>query len=866
KNISTNKGLESLSCTREGLTEEDARKRLEIFGFMWNPFSWVLGAAAIMAITLSNGGNWQVFLGIITLLVFNSVISLIEDSKAGKAAADLKSRIAPKAMVLRDGWWNKEDAAVLVPGDIIRIKPGDIIPANVRLLKGDSVMIDMFDMSFPRDAYTEDFVSSGSTCTKGEIDAVVIATGGRTEFGEHTHPVDTTDQIGQYQKIFTAIQQFCICAVAVAMLIEIVLMYQIQQRAYGTLIDNLLVLLIGGIPIALPTVLSVIMLTGSHCLSRRFMFQRLGHLFQGAITKRMTVIEELAGMNVLFSDKTGTLTLNKPSVDKDLIEVLVEGESPSTVILMAAQASRIENQDAIDTALVESLGDVKKARAGIQEVHFLPFNPTAKRTALTYIDIEGKMHRVSKGAPEQILDLAHNKSSIERRVQAAVDKYAEKGLRALSVAYQEVPEGIKESLGGPWQFMGLLPLFDPPRHDSAETIKRALNLGVNIKMITGDPLALAKGTGRLLGMGTKNMHTLSSILGENTLHLLMARLREEADGFAEVSPVLEDKYKLVKCFQARKHICGITGDGVKDVCALNQADIGIAVADSTDAARRASDLVLTEPGLSVIINAVLTSRAIFHSMKSCMIYAVSVTIQTVLGFMLLAVIWRFDFSPFMVLVIAILNNGTIMTMARDNVKPSPLPDSWKLREILAMGIVLGSYLAAMTITFFWAAFKTEFFPTLFKVSSLQGTSQDNVGKVASAIYLQMSTISQALVFVTRSHRLSFVEPPGILLAAAFIVTQLIATLIAVYANWSFVEIQGIGWGWAGIIWLYNIVIYIHLDTIKIIARYALTALARQLEWVDSQMALYGSEDWRLKMSLHGHNVEFLQISYSYIGD
>ncbi|PON86069.1 P-type ATPase [Trema orientale] len=537
-----------------------------------------------------------------------------------------------------------------------------------------------------------------------------------------------------------------------------------------------------------------------------------------------------------------------------------------------------------------------QARAGIQEVHFLPFNPTDKRTALTYIDRDGKMHRVSKGAPEQILHLAHNKSEIERRAHSVIDKFAERGLRSLAVAYQEVPEGRKESPGGPWQFIGLMPLFDPPRHDSAETIRRALNLGVNVKMITGDQLAIGKETGRRLGMGT-NMYPSSALLGqdkdESIAALPVDELIEKADGFAGVFP--EHKYEIVKRLQARKHICGMTGDGVNDAPALKKADIGIAVADATDAARSASDIVLTEPGLSVIISAVLTSRAIFQRMKNYTIYAVSITIRIVLGFMLLALIWKFDFPPFMVLIIAILNDGTIMTISKDRVKPSPLPDSWKLAEIFTTGVVLGSYMAMMTVIFFWAAYKTNFFPRVFGVSTLEKTAHDDFRKLASAIYLQVSTISQALIFVTRSRSWSYVERPGFLLVAAFVVAQLlvqgkltfellceqIATLIAVYANWSFAAIEGIGWGWAGVIWLYNIIFYIPLDLIKFFIRYVLSGRAwdlvieqriaftrqkdfgkeqRELQWAHAQRTLHGLQPPDTKFTERTHVSELNQMA------
>ncbi|KAG6506847.1 hypothetical protein ZIOFF_032179 [Zingiber officinale] len=843
--------FQQLKCTKEGLSSAEGENRLQIFGpnkleekkeskflkflgFMWNPLSWVMEMAAIMAIVLANGGghppDWQDFVGIIVLLVINSTISFIEENNAGNAAAALMAGLAPKTKVLRDGRWNEQDAAILVPGDIISIKLGDIVPADARLLEGDPLKIDQSALtgeSLPVTKNPGDEVFSGSTCKQGEIEAVVIATGVHTFFGKAAHLVDSTNQVGHFQKVLTAIGNFCICSIAIGMAVEIIVMYPIQHRRYRNGIDNLLVLLIGGIPIAMPTVLSVTMAIGSHKLSE-----------QGAITKRMTAIEEMAGMDVLCSDKTGTLTLNKLSVDKNLIEVFAKGVDKEHVVLLAARASRTENQDAIDAAMVGMLADPKEARAGIREVHFLPFNPVDKRTALTYIDSNGSWHRVSKGAPEQMLSLCNCKEDVRHKVHSVIDKYAERGLRSLAVARQEVPQKSKESPGSPWQFVGLLPLFDPPRHDS-------------------DQLAIAKETGRRLGMGT-NMYPSSSLLGQHKDASMAAlpvdELIEKADGFAGVFP--EHKYEIVKKLQERKHICGMTGDGVNDAPALKKADIGIAVADATDAARGASDIVLTEPGLSVIISAVLTSRAIFQRMKNYTIYAVSITIRIVLGFMLIALIWKFDFSPFMVLIIAILNDGTIMTISKDRVKPSPLPDSWKLKEIFATGIVFGSYMALMTVIFFWAMRETDFFSDKFGVRSLRNSEDE----MMSALYLQVSIISQALIFVTRSRSWFFVERPGLLLVGAFLVAQLVATLLAVYADWGFARIKGIGWGWAGVIWLYSIVTFFPLDWFKFAIRYILTGKAwdnllqnktafttkkdygkeeREAQWATAQRTLHG---------------------------
>ncbi|XP_073149160.1 ATPase 10, plasma membrane-type isoform X2 [Henckelia pumila] len=765
--------FEHLETSESGLSTEDAEARLLMFGlnlleekpenkflkflsFMWNPLSWVMEAAAVMAIALANGGSqgpdWEDFAGIVCLLLINSTISFIEENNAGNAAAALMARLAPMTKVLRDGKWQEQDASILVPGDIISIKLGDITPADARLLEGDPLKIDQSALtgeSLPVTKKTGDLVFSGSTCKLGEIEAVVIATGVHTFFGKAAQLVESTEVTGHLQKVLKSIGNFCICSIAVGMIFESIVMIFVQKRSYRTAVNNLLVLLIGGIPIAMPTVLSVTLAIGSHRLSQ-----------QGAITKRITAIEEMAGMDVLCSDKTGTLTLNCLTIDSNLIEVFDRYMDKDSIVLLAARASRLENQDAIDTAIINMLGDPKEARSNITEVHFLPFNPVDKRTAITYIDSDGKWYRASKGAPEQILNLCKDKKYIAEKVHTLVDKFAEWGLRSLAVAFQEVPEKSKESSGGAWRFCGLLPLFDPPRHDSAETIRRALNLGVSVKMITGDQLAIAKETGRRLGMGT-NMYPSTSLLGHDKDEheaLPVDELIEKADGFAGVFP--EHKYEIVKILQQKKHVCGMTGDGVNDAPALKKADIGIAVSAATDAARSAADMVLTEPGLSVIISAVLTSRAIFQRMKNYTIYAVSITIRIVIH---------------------------------------------------------------------------------FHTKSLSQSTEE----MSSAVYLQVSILSQALIFVTRSRRSwSFSERPGTLLICAFIVAQLVATLIAVYAHISFAPVKGIGWRWAGVIWLYSLVFYVPLDVIKFTISYALSGEAWNL--VFERKTAFTSKDYGKK--------------------
>ncbi|XXG75237.1 hypothetical protein AAC387_Pa07g3789 [Persea americana] len=741
--------LKELKCTAEGLTSEEGANRLRIFGpnkleekkkskilkflgYMWNPLSCVMIFAAIIAIGMNGGGktpDWEVFMGIIMLLVINATISFIEENNAQNAATTLMDRFSPKTKVLRDGRWSEQEAAILVPGDIISIKSGDVVPADARILKGDQLKVDQSALvggSFLTTVNIGDGVLSGSICEQGEMEAVVLFTGINTFFGQVAHLADSTNQVGHLEKVLTAIRHFCTCSIMIAIIIDIIVMCQIQNRDYKDGINNLLVLMIGGIPIAMPTVLSVTMAIGSHRLFK-----------QGAITKRMTAIVEMAGMDTLCCDKTGTLTLNKLSVDRNLIEVFAKGVDKEHVILVAARASKTENQDAIDTAVVGMLADPMEARAGISEVHFLPFNHVDKLTALTYIDSNGNWHRASKGAPVQILNLCNCKEDVRKKVRTVVDKFAERGLRSLAVAMQEVPERTKESAGTPWQFVGLLPLFDPPRHDSADTIRRALNLGVSVKMITSDSLAIAKETGRRLGMGT-NMYPTCSRLNRDVdvpvVYIPFINLVEKADGFSAASAAetirralnLGVNLKMITggLLRIAKETTGRrlgVGTNMYPTCArlyegngapgvyfpsidlIEKADGFSAVfpdqkyeivrrlreiAGASDAARNASDIILTEPGLSIIISAVMTSRTIFQRMKNYTIYSVSITIRTILGLLLISLIWKFDFSPFMVLIIAILNDGTIMTIPRDQVKPSPMPESWNLREIFVTAVVL----------------------------------------------------------------------------------------------------------------------------------------------------------------------------------
>ncbi|KAG0163039.1 plasma membrane H+-ATPase [Apophysomyces sp. BC1034] len=817
-----------LQTTTDGLTSQEAAARVEKFGrnrlehkevnpilqflgFMWNPLSWVMEAAAIVAIAVSNGEgrppDWPDFIGIVLLLLANSVIGFLEERQAGNAVKALMESLAPECKVKRDGTWATMEAAELVPGDVISIKLGDVIPADGRLINAHGqVSIDQAALtgeSLPVGKDAGDEIFSGSTVKQGEAEAVVIGTGLNTFFGRAAKLVgEAGDDMGHLQQVLAKIGNFCLVSIGIFVVLEILVMYAAFRYRYRRGIDNLLVLLIGGIPIAMPTVLSVTLAIGAKQLAEH-----------KAIVTRITAIEEMAAVTILCSDKTGTLTLNKLIVDKPTIKMYADVDADG-IILLSSYASRTENQDAIDFCITNSLPDPNLAREGIEEMHFMPFNPTIKRTEITYRrKSDGAVLRATKGMSHFILDLC-TRDKTEEQIQALnddVDEFASRGLRSLAVAVDEVPSGEAEGEGLGFRLVGLLPIYDPPRSDTKETIDRAIALGVQVKMITGDQLAIAKETGRRLGMGDTMF--LSKTLKEGpppgSGYANLDELVLGADGFAGVYP--EHKYEIVERLQNLGHMVAMTGDGVNDAPALSKANVGVAVADSSDAARSAADIVLTEPGLSVIVEAFIQSRQIFQRMRNYSIYTCSVTIRVVVGFAILVFSFQYDFPPFMVLILAILNDGTIMTISKDRVKPSPYPNHWNLKEIFSYAIVYGLYLAASTIAFFAVAFKTDFFHRKFGVETFD---DPNHGILHSVVYLQVSTISQGLIFITRSQSWFFMERPSLYLLSAFIIAQLVATFIAVYANWGFTNIYGCGWSWAGIAWVWNFVWFVPLDVLK----------------------------------------------------
>ncbi|KAJ2551768.1 hypothetical protein EV175_003570, partial [Coemansia sp. RSA 1933] len=815
-----------LQTSPEGLTQAEATARIDKFGynklpeskvnpilmflsFMWNPLSWVMEAAALVAIVLSNGQgqapDWQDFIGIILLLIINSCIGFYEERGAGKAVEALMAALAPQCKVKRDGNWETMEAANLVPGDVISIGIGDIVPADSRMIVANNVKIDQAALtgeSLPVGKEHGDEVFSGSTVKQGEAEAVVIGTGLNTFFGRAASLVAGANEgMGHLQQVLAKIGNFCICSIAIFLVAEIFVMYPGFRYRYRRGMNNLLVLLIGGIPIAMPTVLSVTLAIGAKQLAEH-----------KAIVTRMSAIEELAGVTILCSDKTGTLTLNELTIKTDAVKQYSD-LSVDDILLLSAYASRTENPDAIDTSVVGSLPNPAMAREGMDLLDFVPFNPVDKRTQATYRrHSDGTVHRVTKGMSQVILELCTREKTpeTERQLHADVDEFAVRGLRALAVAEESVPSGDIEGEGTGFRLIGLLPIFDPPRHDTKETIDRAITLGVHVKMITGDQLAIAKETGRELGMGD-TMYNASILHKPDELQGIANSVDElvlRADGFAGVYP--EHKYEIVERLQNLGHMVAMTGDGVNDAPALAKANVGVAVSDASDAARSAADIVLTEAGLSTIIEAFIHSRIIFQRMRNYAIYTCSVTIRVVTTFAILVFAFKFDFPPFLVLILAFINDGTMMTISTDRVSPSKYPNAWNLKEIFSYAIVYGCYLTLSTLIFFIVVDKTNF----FQRHGCKPFSNHNDFSFHSVIYLQVSILSQALIFVTRAQGFFFTERPSVFLMCAFVLAQFVATIITVYANWGFTDIRAAGWHWAGAVWIWDIVWFVPLDFIK----------------------------------------------------
>src|SRR5208282_472244 len=779
-----------LGSSPKGLSQAEAQKRLAKYGpneikekkdnlflkflsYFWGPIPWMIEGAVILSGVVR---HWLDFFIILFLLFSNAMIAFWEEHKAGNEIAALKAKLAKIARVLRDGKWATPEVSELVPGDVIRLRLGDIVPADARVLAGDPVQVDQSALtgeSLPVTRKPGEAVFSGSIIKRGETDAMVYATGANTYFGKTAELVESAHTVSHFQRAVLKIGDYLII-LAVALVAMIVTFALFRHDPILSTLEFALVLLVAAIPVAMPTVLSVTMAVGARLLAKK-----------EAIVTRLSAIEELAGVDVLCSDKTGTLTQNKLTLGDPFS---VNGILADQVILDAALASRAEDKDTIDLAVIGGLKN-DQALKGYQVVHFQPFDPVHKRTEATVKAADGKQFQVAKGAPQVILEMSVNTGEVKLAVEKVVNEFAARGFRSLGVG--------RADQEGKWQFVGVLPLFDPPREQAKATIASARQMGVSVKMVTGDQIAIARETARQLGLGTNILD--ASGLGDTKHHetAQSAEAIEKADGFAQVFP--EHKFHIVDVLQQRGHIVGMTGDGVNDAPGLKKADCGIAVSGAADAARAAASIVLLASGLSVIIDAIKESRRIFQRMNSYAIYRIAETLR-VLFFMTLAIL-VFNFYPLtavMIVMLALLNDGAILSIAYDNVHYKDKPEAWNMRLVLGIATVLGVIGVVSAFGLFYLGER------VFHLDRAH---------IQTLMYLKLSVAGHLTIFLTRTRGPFWSIRPARVLWIAVLGTQTLATLIAVYGLF----MTPLGWGWAAFVWGYALAWALVNDRVKLLA-------------------------------------------------
>ncbi len=845
----------------QGLSSAEARERQKQYGLnkieakektwwqrllarFWGPIPWMIEIAGILSALVQ---RWEDFIIIVVMLLVNAFVDFYQESKALNAIEVLKNKLALKTLVKRDGKWQELDAAVLVPGDIIKLKIGNIIPADVRLIgEGDFLQIDQSTLtgeSLPVNKKPGDEAYANTVVKQGEMVAVVTGTGLNTRFGKTVGLVAKAEMAGRshFKQMVIKVGDFLILVTLVVIIILVLLGISRHESELDLLIYAL-VLTISAIPVAMPAVLTVTMAIGAMALARK-----------QAIVSRLDAIEELAGVDVLCSDKTGTLTQNRMSLAPAYIAAPFNADD---LFLYAALASREENHDPIETPIFAEL-DKRGLRDKLQRFRlekFVPFNPVSKSSqAIAGTEAGDKLIAV-KGAPQVIIEMCHNHDFDKKAAYYQVKSFAEKGFRTLGVAIQRSDEEE-------FAFIGLIPLFDPPREDSSDVIAHLIQEGVQVKMVTGDNIAVAKTIAQMLDIGD-NIEDVRELKGQSTEeYLLLARLIskalvktlksdveeeqaeqlaesvvkqvrkelnniplppgsvkrheseiiaqiEQANGFAQVYP--EDKYFIVDELQKADHIVGMTGDGVNDAPALKKADAGIAVSGATDAARAAADIVLMAPGLGVILEAIKQARITFERMQSYTIFRIAETIRIVI-FMGLA-IGVFQFYPvtaLMIIVLALLNDIPILAIAYDNTKIRNRPIRWDMHEVLVMAGWLGIAGVLSSFLLFWILMKYLELPIDF---------------VQSVFFAKLVIAGHGTIYNTRIDDWFFKRPyPSWILFIATFSSRVAGTIIAVYG---FGIMTPIGWEWALGIWAYAIAWFLFNDTVKMgVLRYYRKRLA-----------------------------------------
>ncbi len=761
--------------------EEERKNPILVFlSHFWGPIPWMLEIAVVLAALAQ---RWEDFGVIFTMLVINGTVSFWHEHKATSAIQALKERLALEANVVRGGQKQTIRAEELVPGDIAIMRMGDLVPADAKMLPEQHLSIDesaLTGESLPVEKEDSDQVYSGTTVKRGEAKTVVTATGRRTRFAKTIELVEAAEEKSHFQRAVLRIGYFLIGTTFVLDAIIIGVAFS-RGDPWSQVLMFILGLTLAGIPQALPAVLSVTMTIGANRLAE-----------MKAIVSRLASMDEMAGLEVLCADKTGTLTKNELELQEP---VVLAAEDQHDLVLAAALTCRTEGDDPIDNAVLGGL-DSREELDDYEEVEFRPFDPTRKR-AEADVKHGGEQFTIAKGAPQVILDLVEADEELRSEVGGNVDELGENGFRALGVA--------RKRGDGPWQYLGILPLLDPPRETAADTIHNAQKHRIDVRMVTGDHGAIGRQVARQVGLGDHVIEAgrfFERREEEQSEQEQEEQTREvlQADGFAEVTP--EHKFRIIRRFQRGDRIVGMTGDGVNDAPALKQADVGIAVAGATDAARSAADLVLTEPGLGVITHAIEEARRIFERMSSYATFRITETMRVLL-FVAISILWfgLYPVTPIMIVLLAILNDIPIMAIAWDKAPAARRPVRWDMPRVLSIATVLGVGGVISSFVLFW-----------YIHQMLTGKV---TGPMAQTImFLKLLIAGHFTIYLTRTRgRWFFQKPwPSLWLFIALEATQVAGTLIAVYGF----LVAPIGWAYALGVWAYGIIWMVFLDAVKML--------------------------------------------------
>lgn len=788
---------------RAGLTQVEAEQRLRQLGpniieeqtrsplrhflaFFWGPLPWLMEGAAALALVLQAWGTFWVILG---NLVLNALIAFWEELRANRAITSLRAQLAPTAYVLRDGAWTVLAARELVPGDVIRVQLGDVVPADARLLTGGGIALDRSSLtgeSLPIECAPGDTLQAGTAVRRGTAEAEVIATGVRIHFADTIRLVQKTVPVGHLQRIVVTLARDLI-VFALALDLALLAVAFLRHDNLAAALEYALLLAVGAVPVSMPTVFSVTMAAGAQRLLR-----------QRVLVGRLSALEELAAMDSLCVDKTGTLTQN----------MLTAGEpfclSPATrddVLRDAALASippgdGAHETDPIDAAVRRAYGD-EAALQRYDVIGFIPFDSDTKRAIASVRSPEGMSLDVAKGAVQALYALAGASVAEQTHIERAVAAFAQRGFRSLAVARACPP--------GNWRIEGVIPLYDPVRPDAAQMVADLRANGVALKLLTGDQHAIGQEVARQLGLGSNLLDTSTLGAAEATAAPWSAPAVEAADGFAQVLPA--DKYRIVEALQQTGHIVGMTGDGVNDTPALRRADVGIAVQGASEAARAASDLVIVEAGLNVLPEAVAESRRIFGRMRTYVTYRVAETMRRLLSLTIAVVAFSiYPLTPAMLALLATFNALVLIALAYDEVRPAASPERWHMRAVLAVSGALS------VVSLF------EFFGLFFLAHRVFSLSH---AEIQTLLYLALSAAGYFTLLVTRTRGPFWSVRPAPVLLLAMAVALGLGYAVALF-GW-FMPV--LGWQWALLALGYSAIWFLVADIVKVAVYAVLDAAA-----------------------------------------